>query len=82
MAVISTFPLIDGGLADGNARRGELVARMASDLVRFDSFRDEADAIRSLYATRNYQMADIVMRIDDARQTAMQIVVAREISEP
>ncbi len=71
--------LLDAGIV--NVSRTDMVERMAQDLVRFDSFRCESDAIRSLFG-RGYSMVDIVMVIDDARQVAMQDIVAREMSEP
>lgn len=73
--------LIDGPLVDVNSRRSDIVKRMAVDLVRFDAFRTEPDAIRSLHGAR-YSMGDIVMCVDDARQAAMSDVVAREMVEP
>lgn len=74
--------LIDGPLVDVNSRRSDIVKRMAVDLVRFDAFRTEHDAIRSLYGSRSYSMADIVMCVDDARQAAMSNVVSAEMVEP
>jgi len=67
--------LIDGPLVS----RADMVERMAKDLVRFDSFRNQADAIRSLHGA-GHSMVYAVMMIDDIRQAAMQIVVAREMS--
>lgn len=64
-----------------NAHRADLVARMAKDLVRFDSAGNEADAIRSLFGN-GYGMGDIVMCVDDARQAAVQDIVAREMVKP
>jgi hypothetical protein len=61
-------------------RRIGLVARMAADLVRFEAHGSEPDAIRSLFGA-GYPMADIVMLVDDARQVAMQEVVAREMAK-
>lgn len=72
--------LIDGPLV--NIHRAELVARMAADLITYDAAGDENNAIRSLYGTRRYEMVDIVMLIDDARQAAMQKIVAREMAKP
>lgn len=75
------FVLIDGAVMDATARRKETVTRMAKDLVRYDAVQDERDSIRSLFG-RGYSMVDIVMMIDDARQAAMQEIVAREMSRP
>lgn len=59
----------------------DIVAAMAADLTRFDAFTDEADAVRSLMATGRYGAFHILRFIDDARQLAMQGVVAREMGE-
>lgn len=61
--------------------RQDLVVAMAADLVFYDAFRSETDAIRSLYGTRRYNMGYIMLCIDDARQLAFQTVVAREMSD-
>lgn len=82
MAVISTFPLIDGGLSQVPLSRAQVVELMAADLERLDAFRSEADAIRALMGLKLYSTFEIMTCVDDARQAAMQIVVAREISEP
>ncbi|MBN9007285.1 MAG: hypothetical protein J0H40_17950 [Rhizobiales bacterium] len=58
--------------------RAETVKTMASDLLRFDSFRTESDAIRSLFG--HYPMFAIAALVDDARQVAMQETVAMEMS--
>lgn len=60
-------------------RRRELVERMAKDLIRYESYVTEPDAIRSLFG-RGYSMPDIVMLIDDARMVAFQEIVAKEMS--
>jgi len=78
-----TYPpirLLDAPLIDARTRRRALVARMAQDLVRYDAHANEADAIRSLYGA-GYPMADIVMLVDDARQVAVQEIVAKEMSK-
>lgn len=72
--------LIDGPLVPAGARR-ELVERMAADLIRFQAWHDEREAIRSLFG-RGYSMVDIVMLIDDARQAAQTEVVAEAMSQP
>jgi hypothetical protein len=79
-----TKPLPEPRLVDGPllpVRRKTLVERMAKDLIRYDAVTPEADSIRSLFG-RGYSMVDIVMLIDDARQVAMQAIVAREMSAP
>lgn len=62
--------------------RAALKAQMAQDLIRFDAVANESDAIRSLYGTGRYAMADIVMLIDDVRALAFQEIVAAEMSKP
>lgn len=76
------FPLIDGSLVPLRQYHQDLTQRMADDLVRFNAFSNEQDSIRSLYGTRQYKMVDIMALIDDARQIAMQSVVAKEIGAP
>lgn len=60
--------------------RKALVERMASDLIRFGAVANEQDSIRSLFGN-GYSMVDLVMCIDDARQVAMQEIVAREMGK-
>lgn len=76
---MSLAHLIDGSLIDYRARRKALIERMAQDLVRYEAYQNEADAIRSLFG-RGYTMADIVMLVDDARALAFQDIVAKEMS--
>lgn len=54
MAIVSTFPVIDGGLTQQPLPRSQVTALMAADLVRLDAFRSEADAIRALMALKLY----------------------------
>lgn len=75
---IPQIRLLDGPLVQ--VSRTEQVKRMAADLVRFDSFRTEADALRSLM-TNGYRAFDIFTMIDDARQVAMQSIVAAEMAK-
>lgn len=75
------IPLIDGSPVLRRESRADVVKRMAADLVKFDAFRDEGDAIRSLMH-RQYSPFDVLRYVDDARQVAVQDVVAREISQP
>lgn len=63
------------------AQREALVARMAADLVAAEAFADLADAIR-LLMWKGYGSLDIAVLADDARQAAMQRVVAREMTRP
>jgi len=79
-----TYPpirLLDAPLIDAPTRRALLVKCMAADLVRYEAAHNEQDAIRSLYGTGRYEMADIVMLLDDARQAAVQEIVAREMAQ-
>jgi hypothetical protein len=79
--VILSFPLIDGPLAPQSEGRDDLVRRMAADLVTYDAFRVEADAIRSLMA-KGYSSFAVLRFVDDARQVAMQEIVAAEMVKP
>lgn len=80
MAMIE-LRLIDGSMTDPAARREQVVARMAKDLIAYDAFRIEADAIRALMS-REYSPFDVLRFVDDARQVAMQEIVAKEMSKP
>lgn len=74
----------DAFLTLHEARRDQrqvMVERMAKDLIRYDSYQNEADSIRSLFG-RGYSMTDIVMIVDDARALAFQEIVAVEMSKP
>lgn len=75
----SPIRLIDGPVVD--TRRTELVMRMAKDLVDNDAMGSERDAIR-LLAFKGYRASCILMLVEDARQVAVQSVVAREMSAP
>lgn len=77
-----TFRLIDGPLLNIREHRAEMVERMAADLIQFDAFRDERDAIRALTWCGRHGAYDVMVLVDDARQRAMQEVVAREMGEP
>lgn len=79
--IVTVFPLNDGPLARYRPR-AEVVTAMAGDLVRLDAFASEADAIRCLMARRVYTSYEIMSYIDDARQVAMQEVVAEQMSVP
>jgi hypothetical protein len=70
--------LIDAPLMHYRTRRSELIAKMAKDLIRYEAYAYEPDAIRSLYG-RGYPMADIVMLVDEARMLAFQEIVAEEM---
>ncbi len=81
-------PLIDGALySDPRTRRQQLVEAMAADLVRWDAWRDEGDAFRSLvYAqasdgSQKYSSFEVGTCIDDARQAAAQTIVADQMED-
>ena len=73
--------LVDRSVRSVHQHRQSMVRQMARDLVRYDAHANEADSIRSLFG-RGYSMVDIVILIDDARQVAMQEIVAREMAKP
>lgn len=74
--------LIDGPLVDTKSLRDALIQRMANDLVRHgQAAAREAAAMRTLREC-GYEMADIVMLIDDVRHLAFSGIVAKEVSEP
>lgn len=81
MKVVSTFPLIDGGLHDGEVHHRAMVERMAADLIALDAVANSRDAVRALMA-KGYRTFDVARLADDARQAAQQILVAREMSQP
>ena len=60
------------------AERENLVRQMAADLERFEAYANSSDAIRSLIG--RYPPLDVALYADDARQVAMQSVVAREMA--
>ena len=79
---MTTFPalrLIDGPAAP--LSRSEKVKRMAEVLVKYDAWRNEGSAARTL-RNQGYGAFDVLTLIDDARQVAMQSVVAVEMSRP
>ena len=73
--------LPDGPLMAARAFREGIVLSMAQDLVDCDAFADINDARRCLLAKR-YLSVHIVAWLADARQVAMQTVVARVMMEP
>lgn len=74
----AVFP--GSSVRDEMAAREARVNRMAADLVEADAFATLADAIR-LLMWKGYGSVDIALLADDARQVAMQSVVAREMSK-
>lgn len=77
MGVISDFPLIDGPLAPLD--HSAIVKLMAAVLIEADAFRSEADAMRALRP--QFEMVEIIVHVDNARQYAMQSVVAEEMGK-
>lgn len=74
MTVTTTFSLIDGGLiADPTKNRAALLARMAGDLVRYNTHGEERAAIRTLSGLGHAQ-GDIVMLVDDACRLAQEML--------
>ncbi len=78
MTILASF-LVDGPLMTAPERRTATVARMARLLAEADAFAIRGDAIRHLLAS-GYPVSDVFILVDDARQVAMQTVVAREMS--
>jgi hypothetical protein len=58
-----------------------MLTGMIAILIRDGTCGVESDAIRSL-RDAGFAMPDIIMCIDDARQVAMQDIVAREMAKP
>ena len=82
---LQPFFLRDGAVAHPSVTRRDVVERMARDLVKFDAFNNEADAIRSLMWSRRYSPYDVVVLVDDARQAAYQQtidIMATEMGAP
>ena len=77
-ATIMPFRPIDGPLAIAGERLAR-VEKMADALIAFETYGDEQEAVRSLYGN-GYRMIEICLLLDDARQVAMQRVVAREMA--
>lgn len=79
-AAVIPFRPIDGPLAIAGQRLAR-VEQMADALIRFEAYGNEQDAVRSLFGN-GYRMFEICLLLDDARQAAMQRVVAREMGQP
>lgn len=76
MTTFTRHRLLDGPLApiDDTAK----INLMAAVLVEADAFRSEADAMRALHG--KFPMVEIIVHSDNARQVAMQSVVAEAMS--
>lgn len=83
MNVITLHRLVDGPLSLDVARqeRIEKIADMALQLLKNGSYADYSDSIMTL-AALGYPTFEIFAFINDARQVAMEHVVATEMSEP
>ena len=73
---------ITGQVMTAPALRQELVQRMAADLVKAGAAPCvREDCVRALFYTASYHSVDIALLVDDARQVAVQEVVAREMGD-
>jgi hypothetical protein len=73
--------LIDGPLMTAPERREAMTERMAIILSAHQVYADRAASVHVLRA-EGFPMIDVHLMVDDARQVAMQEVVAREMMEP
>lgn len=78
---MTALRLIDTSLSQPRESREDLVRRMAKCLVTYDAFRNEGDAMRALML-KGFSPFEAIRFVDDARQVAMQEVVAVAVSEP
>jgi hypothetical protein len=82
------FALVDGAVVHPTVSRSDVVKAMAARLVEKDAFRNEGDAIRCLMwrdplnGHTEFSPYDVMVLVDDARQLAMQEMVAREMGKP
>lgn len=72
--------LIDGPL-NSQSLRTALLQRMANELLQAGTAGSETAAMRTL-RDAGHAMADIVMLVDEARQAAVEDVVAKEMARP
>jgi hypothetical protein len=72
--------LLNGPIMTAPERREALLERMAKDIAAYHVCADRQDAVRVLHQL-GYDVTDIHVLVDDARQVAMQDIVAREMSE-
>jgi hypothetical protein len=80
--LLATTPATAGNLlVAARERRKRLLARMAADLVRCETYADQRAARRTL-SCLGYATADIVMLIDDARALATQEAVRAAMVMP
>lgn len=81
MIVNAQFRLIDAPLMDNQTRIRMMVERMARDLVAADAFHEPKEAMRALMLAR-YPAFVVLRLVDNARQLAMQEIVAAEMMKP
>lgn len=72
--------LLDGPLMLAPERRAAMVETMARELYDALLFADRGDSIRFLLG-RGYPAIDIMLLVDDARQAAVQEIVAKEMGD-
>jgi uncharacterized membrane protein len=77
MRTITSLRLIDGPLV--LVDQTEVVKRMGAQLMTDDAFRNRTDAMLSLRRA-GFDTLEIVLNLDDARQVAVQTIVAREMA--
>ncbi|ABA04602.1 hypothetical protein Nwi_1341 [Nitrobacter winogradskyi Nb-255] len=70
----------EGNVVPLRSNNGDIVDRMAADLIRFEATGTESDAIRSLMCTRRYSYSDIATFVDDALAVARQEIVTTEMA--
>lgn len=83
MNVVSIHPLCDGPISLDTFREQRIakVAEMAAVLIFKNGFADRDDAVLTLKSC-GYTAFETYALVADARQAAMEHVVAMEISEP
>lgn len=83
-ATITTFPLLDGPLAEAEfvtSERAAVIYRMASDLLQAGTFNNYSDAMLTLVKA-GHSRFNIMALIDDAIHVAVQHKVAMEMCQP
>lgn len=83
MAVIvtnATCFLVNGPEATSPARRETMIRAMAGDLLAYAAYADRDDAIRCLLSLGHNRL-DVMILSDEARQVAVQHLVAEIMSD-
>jgi hypothetical protein len=78
--VITSTYLIDSPLMPLQSRESR-VLRMAEALIEHDAYADRDDAVQCLRSL-GFSIFDVHVAVDDARQAAVQAMVATEMSAP